>query len=94
MKVRFNREYSSIHHLPGGGAQGTFLGVLQYLVQSNDNANCVEKYMRFKFVDDLTVLELLLLGDWLANYNFKLHVANDIGIEENYISPDNLKTLI
>ena len=50
--------------------------------------------MRFKFVDDLTVLELLLLGDWLANYNFKLHVANDIGIEENYISPDNLKTLI
>ena len=48
--------------------------------------------MRFKFVDDLTVLELLLLGDWLSNYNFKLHVANDIGLEENFISPDNLQT--
>ena len=92
MQVRFNGEFSSTHYLPGGGAQGTLLGVLQYLVQSNDNADCIEKSMRFKFEDDLTVLERLLLGDWLANYNFKLHVANDIGIEENYISPDNLKT--
>ena len=92
MKVRFNGTYSTNHSLPGGGAQGTLLGVLQYLIQSNDNANCVNESMRYKFVDDLTILELVLLSQWLSEYNFKQHVASDIGIEENFISPENLST--
>ena len=28
--------------LPGGGPQGTLLGLIEYFVQSNDNADCVE----------------------------------------------------
>ena len=92
MKVRFNGTYSTNHSLPGGGAQGTLLGVLQYLIQSNDNANCVEESMRYKFVDDLTILELVLLSHWLSEYNFKQHVASDIGIEELFISSENLST--
>ena len=37
MQVRFNNTYSSTHRLPGGGPQGTLIGLLEYLVQSNDN---------------------------------------------------------
>ena len=37
---------------------------------------------RFKHVDDLSVLELVLLTGLLTEYNLKLHVASNIGIDE------------
>ena len=61
MEVRFNNTYSSTHKLPGGGPQGTLIGLVEYFVQSNDNADCVDPDMRFTYVDDLTMLELVLL---------------------------------
>ena len=75
--------YSNTYKLPGGGPQGTLLGLIEYFVQSNDNADCVGPDMRFKFVDDLSMLELVMLGGWLSNYNFKQLMANDIGIDEH-----------
>ena len=77
MKVRFNNSYSRTHKLPGGGPQGTLIGLVEYVVQSNDKADCVDPDMRFKYVDDLTVLELVLLTTLLTEYNFKHHVASD-----------------
>ena len=62
------------------------------MVQSNDNADCVEEDMRFKYVDDLTVLELVMLAGLVSEYNFKHHVASDIGIDEKYVSANNLTT--
>ena len=85
MQVRFNNSFSRVHRLPGGGAQGTLLGVIQYLVQSNDNADCIDPSLRFKYVDDLSILELILFGGLLSEYDFTEHVASDIGIDENYI---------
>ena len=35
--------------------------------------------MRFKYVDDLTILELVLFGGLLMEYDLKLLVASDIG---------------
>ena len=58
----------------------------------HDNADTVEPDMRFKFVDDLSVLELVMLASLLSEYNFKQHVASDVGIDELYVSPDNLTT--
>ena len=92
MQVRYNDKYSSTHKLPGGGPQGTLVGLIEYFVQSNDNADCVDPELRFKYADDLAVLELVLLGSWLSEYNFKQQVASDIGIDEQYISANNLKT--
>ena len=43
-------------------------------------------------MDDLTILELVLFADLLTEYDFKLHVASYIGIDEQYISADNLET--
>ena len=62
MQVRFNGTYSSTHNLPGGGPQGTLIGLIEYLVQSNDNADSLDPDMRYKYMDDLTVLELVMLG--------------------------------
>ena len=92
MQVRYNDTFSSTHKLPGAGPQGTLLGLIEYFVQSNDNADCVEPDRRFKFVDDLSVLELVMLSSLLTEYNFKHHVASDIGVDEQYVSASNLET--
>ena len=92
MQVRYNDTYSSTHSLPGGGPQGSLVGLIEYFVQSNDNADCVDPDKRFKYVDDLSVLELVLLTGLLSEYNFKQHVASDIGIDELYVAAENLET--
>ena len=77
MKVKFNNETSEFYRLIGGGPQGTLLGGIEYLAQSNDNADCVEPEDRFKYIDDLSLLQLILLSGLIIEYNFKSHVASD-----------------
>ena len=93
MIVKWHGRTSSTRDLPGGGPQGCSFGLLEYKSNSNDNANHVEENMRYKFVDDLSLLEklnLILLG--LSEYNFKNHVASDIGIGQKYLHPKNLNS--
>ena len=61
MCVKWQGELSSVRPMPAGGSQGSTFGVLGYLSQSNDNADCVPIEERFKFMDELTFLETLLL---------------------------------
>ena len=58
MQVKWHGQTSSIRKLNGGGPQGATFGIWEYLAKSYDNATCVDPNYRFKFVDDLTVLEL------------------------------------
>ena len=77
--VKWHDKVSKPRKVPGGGPQGSYFGNLEYLAQSNDDANSVDNNSRFKFVDDLTILEkisLLLVG--MSSYNVKNHVPNDI----------------
>ena len=90
MVVKWNGELSTKRDLPGEGPQGSTFGLLEYKSNSNDNADHVEENMRYKFVDDLSILDklnLIVLG--LSSYNFKQHVASDIGINEKFLSPSN-----
>ena len=89
MRVKFNGQLSDVPTLIGGGPQGTLLGLIEYLVQSNDNADSISKENRFKFVDDLSMLELIALGDILVNYDFQNHVASDIANDDLYLLPEN-----
>ena len=82
MKVKFNGELSEFLALVGGGPQGTLLGQIEYLVQSND---VVDPEDRNKYIDDLSVLQLILLSGLLTEYNFHQHVASDIGIGQTYL---------
>ena len=62
-------------------------------MQSNDNAACVDPDYRFKFVDDLTVLEkvnLLLIG--LASFNCHQSVPSDIPSHNQFIPAENLQS--
>ena len=93
MTVKWHGTTSTKRNLNGGGPQGATFGVWEYLAQSNDNANCVEEDYRYKFVDDLTILEkvnLLLTG--LTSFNIKNSVPSDIPIHNQYIPEENLKT--
>ena len=93
MMAKFNGITSSTYHMPGGGPQGTLLGVIEYLVQCNDYANCVQPDLRFKYEDDLLILELLSLSPCsgnLSSYNCKFNVPSDIGTDQPYIHQSNL----
>ena len=95
MAVKLNGVTSDTFQMPGGGPQGTLFGVIEYLIQSNNNADCVDPDLRFKYVDDLTFLELISLAlscTGLANYNCKTHVPNDIGIDTLFLPASNLMT--
>ena len=92
MKVKFNGEVSEFLRLIGGGPQGTLLGQLEYLVQSNDNADVVPAEDRYKYIDDLSLLQLVCLSGLLKDYNFFQHVASDIGTEQQYLPPENFPT--
>ena len=92
MQVKFNGELSKFLALIGGGPQGTLLGQLEYIVQSNDNTSMVAPDDRFKYIDDLSILHLVLLAGLLQDYNFNEHVASDIGTDEKYLPPESFPT--
>ena len=92
MQVKFNGEISDILSLIGGGPQGTLIGGLEYLVQSNDNAESVDPEDKYKYIDDLSLLQLVLLSGLLVEYNFHNHVASDIAIDSKYLPPNTYST--
>ena len=78
--------------MPGGGAMGASLGNWEFLSQTNDNADCVPEDDRFKFVDDLSTLEVInLLTVGLSSFFMKSQVASDIPVHGQFIEGDNLK---
>ena len=77
----------------GAHVQGGYCGILEFSAQSNESANSVHKDSRFKFVDNLTVLEkinILIIG--LTSFNTKLRIPNDINESNLFIPNKNLKT--
>lgn len=93
MKVKWRGLLSSLRYLPGSGLQGSSFGVLEYLSQSNDNSENVPVDDRFKFMDDLTLLEVISLLDvGLASHNFKTQVSSNIPQHNQIIRSEHLKT--
>ena len=71
------------------GAQGAKIGLLEYLSQSN----CVNESERYKFLDDLSILEIInLLTIGLTSFNLKRQVASDIPQHNQFIPAENLKS--
>ena len=87
MSVKWNKP----HPLPGGGAQGRQLGQLEYISQSNNNVRFLSDEEKYKFIDDLSVLEMInLVLSGVSSYNFKHHVASNIGIHGQYLPTSNI----
>ena len=95
MRVRWHGVMSSERALSGGGPQGSTLGLLEYLSQSNDNTDSIPQDMKYKWLDDLTVLEVInLLTIGISSYNIKDHIPSDIVMSNGFIEARKLKTQI
>ena len=93
MTVKWHGCLSTKRYLNGGGPAGSTIGLLEYLSQSNNSADVVNPEDRFKFVDDLTILEIVnLLTVGLTSFNIKSQVPNDIPCHNQFIPADKLKT--
>ena len=93
MKVKFHGKTSTSRNQPGSGAQGASLRNWEFLSQTNNNADYIPEHDRFKYIDDLTILEIInLLNIGLCSHNFRQQVASDIPIHGQVINNDDLKT--
>ena len=93
MRVKWHGKLSQPRKLPGGGAMGASLGNWEFLSQTNDNADCVPEDNRFKFVDDLTTLEVInLLTIGLSSFYMKSQVPSDIPEHGQFIEGNKLKS--
>ena len=91
--VKWKGQLSSEKELKGGGPQGSTFGIWEYLSQSNTNAECISESDRFKFVDDLTFLEVIyLLSVGLASYNVRQHIPSHVPTHNQIIPAENLKS--
>ena len=68
------------------------MGQIEYLVQSNDNADIVSQDDRFKYIDDLSVLQLICLSGLLVEYDFQQHVASDVGVDDQFLPAEHYET--
>ena len=93
MRVKWHGVISQPRKLPGGGAMGASLGNWEFLSQTNDNADCVPLDDRFKFVDDLTTLEIInLINIGISSFRMQNQVPSDIPTHGQYVEGRNLKS--
>ena len=82
---------SEPRQMPGSGAMGSSLGNWEFDSQTNNNANCVPEKKRFKFMDDLSLLEIInLLNIELSSLNVKNKVPNDLPIHGQFVDNSHL----
>ena len=93
MSVKWHGCRSVPRTIKGGGPQGATIGILEYLSQSNHNSDCVNPQDRFKFLDDLSVLEIVnLLTMGISSFNIKAQVPSHIPEHNQIIPAQNLKS--
>ena len=67
--------------------------ILEYLAESNNSADCVSEENRFRFIDDLSVLEIVnILTVGISSFNIRGQVPSDIPGHNHFIPPENLKS--
>ena len=93
MSVKWHGCRSDPKDIKGGGPQGATLGLLEYMSQSNHSADCVDIKDRFKFVDDLSILEIVnLVTVGISSLNIKNSVPSDLPSHNQFIPATNLKS--
>ena len=79
--------------LPGGGPQGTSLGIWSYLSQTNDNPEKAPEKDIYKFVDDKILVEVIdLVNIGISSHNFRERVPSNVQTSNLVIPNENLKT--
>ena len=93
MKVKWNNSLSTSRDLPGGGPQGGTLGILEYKSQSDNNTDFLTEKEKYKYIDDLSILEVInLILKGISSYNAKQQVPSDIQIGNKFIHSSHFQT--
>ena len=94
MRLKFNGKQAGPWPLVGGSPQGSYMGQLAYTTGSYDNTEQldIDEEDKFQYIDDLDLLELIILTDVLVEYDFRAHVASDIGLGQRFLPPSATKT--
>ena len=93
MVVKWKGLHSKPRSLPGGGPQGDTLGIEEYISQTNNNTDFIDEEDKLKFMDDLSILEIInLVSIGLSSYNCNMHVPSDISVDNFYLDPANIKS--
>ena len=93
MRVKWKNTFSEVRQLPGSGAMGASLGIWEYLSQTNNNSDNIPVNYRFKFVDDLTILEIInLINIGIESYDVQNHIPSDIPVDNKFIDSSKLKS--
>ena len=87
MRVKFNGKLSTEHVLIGEAHY--YLGLIEYLVQSNDAADCVDVNDWFKYIDELSILEILSISGALTKCDCWQTVPPDNGVDQKYLRPES-----
>ena len=62
------------------------------MVPSNDNADCLDEEDRLKYVDDISILEVLFLTGLLIDYDYFSHVPSYIVTDQKFLHSENFQT--
>ena len=91
IRIKWHGKMSKPRKMPGSGAMGSTLGNWEFDAQTNHNADCVPAKNRFKFVDDLSLLEVVnLLNIGLSSMNIRNQVPNDLPVHGQFVENRNL----
>ena len=85
MTVKMNGEQSSTLGLIGGGPQGSVIGQLLYIIASDDVAEDTPEDEKFKYIDDLSLLEAVKTKDKLIEYDVHRRVPSDVGTSQFFL---------
>ena len=76
-----------------GGPQGSTAGIIQFLSTSNNSADNISDDLKYRFIDDLSALELVnLLNIGIQSHNIKQQVPNNVPVHNQIIQSDKLKS--
>jgi hypothetical protein len=90
--VKFNSAESNLTQLTGGFPQGSLIGQDAFLVTSDDCADHVDEDDKYRYIDDLEILELVRLTGVLLEYDVASHVPSDIGTHQQFLPPEACST--
>ena len=89
MIVKYNGAQSDPRKLVGGAPQGTLLAGIKYNIASSDcAAEEITSEDKYRYYDDLNMLEFLVLTELLTEYDYVTHVPSDVLVNEPFLPPD------
>ena len=93
MRIKWHGILSQPRKMPGSGAMGSTIGNYEFDSQTTHNADCVPLEDKYKFVDDLSVLEVLnLVNIGISSHNCRQQIPSDLPTHGQVVDPNQLKT--